>query len=332
VEETGVDYEQLPLEMVESRASADDRGARAALAASADRAGAHGVGEQAPELRAALVELEAARERRYYDAESDGAARGRYYEGIDQPGGAALYRELSELLGRTHEPRPAYKPARLVYPWVDLHPDRLLRSVYSGKSFTPEELIRADVAVDAARTERLQEFVRREFAVGPAELEAEFEALEAQLPFNCEHVVPQSWFGEREPMRGDLHHLFACEPRCNSFRGNLPYADFPEARDAVMSDCGRSTAAGFEPGGGKGPVARATLYFLLRYPGQVGDDARELQRERVALLLDWHRAEPVGEYERHRNAAIAELQGNRNPLIDHPDWSERIRFEASFER
>ena len=30
--------------------------------------------------------------------------------------------------------------------------------------------------------------------------------------FNCEHVVPQSWFDKKEPMRGDLHHLFACDP------------------------------------------------------------------------------------------------------------------------
>jgi endonuclease G len=81
---------------------------------------------------------------------------------------------------------------------------------------------------------------------------------------------------------------------------------------------------------GKGPVARATLYFLLRYPGQIGDEARELQRERVSLLLEWHGANPVAEYERHRNAAIAELQGNRNPLIDHSEWAERVDFEASF--
>jgi len=251
--------------------------------------------------------------------------------GVEQSEGEPLYRELSALLSGTHGPRPAYKPTRFVYPWVDLHPDLLLRSVYSGEQFTPEELIQADVAVEAARTARLQEFVGREFAVGPAELEAEFDALEAELPFNCEHVVPQSWFGKREPLRGDLHHLFACEPRCNSFRGNLPYTDFPETQDAARSDCGRSSAAGFEPGGGKGPVARATLYFLLRYPGEVGDEPRELQRERVALLLDWHGVEPVGDYERHRNAAIAELQGNRNPLIDHPDWAERIDFHHSFE-
>jgi endonuclease G, mitochondrial len=38
----------------------------------------------------------------------------------------------------------------------------------------------------------------------------------------------------------------------------------------------------------------------------------------------------VEEYERHRNAAIAELQGNRNPLIDHPQWATAITFAAGF--
>jgi endonuclease G len=31
-------------------------------------------------------------------------------------------------------------------------------------------------------------------------------------------------------------------------------------------------------------------------------------------------------YERHRNVAGAELQGNRNPMIDHPEWAERLDF------
>jgi endonuclease G, mitochondrial len=81
-----------------------------------------------------------------------------------------------------------------------------------------------------------------------------------------------------------------------------------------------------------GDPSPATLYFLLRYPGQIGDEARELQCERVSLLLDWQGANPVDEYVRHRNAAIAELQGNRNPLIDHPEWAGRVDFEASFGR
>ena len=40
-------------------------------------------------------------------------------------------------------------------------------------------------------------------------------------------------------MRGDLHHLFACEQKCNSFRRNTPYFEFKE--EAVMEDCCRSS-------------------------------------------------------------------------------------------
>ena len=46
------------------------------------------------------------------------------------------------------------------------------------------------------------------------------------------------------------------------------------------------------------------------------------------MSLQWHEAEPVTEYERHRNAAIFERQGNRNPLIDHPEWASRIDFSG----
>jgi endonuclease G, mitochondrial len=142
--------------------------------------------------------------------------------------------------------------------------------------------------------------------------------------------VPQSWFGKHEPMRGDLHHLFTCESGCNSFRGNFPYIDFPDAEEAIREACGHREANGFEPAAGKGPVARATLYFLLCYPSLVGDTAQELRAERLEMLLAWHRGDRVSDYERHRNFAIAELQGNRNPLIDHPDWAERIDFSAAW--
>ena len=122
-------------------------------------------------------------------------------------------------------------------------------------------------------------------------------------------------------MRGDLHHLFTCERKCNSFRGNAPYTDFPDYLEVVRESCGKKETDLFEPAAGKGAVARATFYFLLRYP-----ELRPYSDEAIATLLQWHEAEPVGEYERHRNAAIFERQGNRNPLIDHPEWAARIDF------
>ncbi|MGW2274164.1 endonuclease [Streptomyces yangpuensis] len=282
------------------------------------------------DLAAALVNLAAFSDRPYYDEAADRAARDVYYAGIHLGNPTSLRLALTEHLESTHERRPAYKPMRLLYPWVDLHPDEKLHGIYSGQGFTPQELMEADAAVEAARAGHWQEFMLRESAPGPEAVEAELDLLEASLPFNCEHVVPQSWFAKKEPMRGDLHHLFACESTCNSFRGNIPYFDFPDFDEAVRHDCGRRDPGKFEPSEGKGPVARATLYFLLRYPGRIGDEARELQRSGLEMLLTWHRDHPVDVYEQHRNAAIAEMQGNRNPLIDHPEWAGEIDFAGAW--
>jgi len=271
------------------------------------------------DLRAAVAEVAAARERPYYDADGDGAAAQTYYQavGLDR---------LAELLTQTHREQPRYKPSLELYPWVDLQPDGKLRSLCTAEIFEPEELIVADFEVLQKRATRLM----RATVVGaddPATLQSE---VEAELPFNCEHVVPQSWFAEDEPMRGDLHHLFACESRCNSFRGNTAFtefADFPSTdppggsggTDGVRGDCGKSQSGGFEPAHGKGPAARAAFYFRLRYPETI--TAEEMTDDRWEMLLAWHEQDPVTPWEQHRNAAIFDRQGNRNPFIDHPEWA-----------
>lgn len=282
------------------------------------------------ELQEALAELAESRTRPYYDAEQDRKSRDSYYADIKTNVSAkTLFNRLSELVRSTHRGRFNYKPSRHVYPWVDLHPDRNLRSIYSGRSFDPETLIRQDFLIAHERTVRIQELFLREGAITDERMAQELDLLEAALPYNCEHVVPQSWFNKREPMRGDLHHLFACESGCNSFRSNIPYYDFPDFEEAVRDACGKRIENDkFEPAAGKGAVARATLYFLLRYPGQVGDQIQELQAERLPILVNWHKANPPDEYELHRNAAVFEKQGNRNPLIDHPEWVEKISFEG----
>ncbi len=276
----------------------------------------------------ALTELEDAQTRAYLDEDQDAGDRASYYRDVpDDLPPAELFDQLSELLTQTHRRKLSYQPSKHVYPWVDLHegePRRNLKSIYSGKELDPRELIEEDFRIEQERS-RLLEILMRESVV-PLAKEAQLSLLEASLPFNCEHVVPQSWFNKREPMRGDLHHLFACEPGCNSFRGNTPYFDFPDFEEVVREACGKRDGNRFEPSFGKGPVARATLYFLLRYPGEINATAKEYTEDRVLILLDWHRSDPPGRYERHRNAAIFEKQGNRNPLIDFPDWADRIDF------
>lgn len=280
-----------------------------------------------PQLREALQELADARERPYHDADADAAAIAAYYAPIPAVAPPdALATALIDLLRTTHLRPVSYAPARQLYPWIDLHPDGRLRSIYSGQSFDPEEIIREDFRIETARLLRLQEFRAREQHLSDSQVALEEALLEAALPYNCEHVVPQSWFERREPMRGDLHHLFTCEMRCNSFRGNCPYISFAEPLEAVMDQCGRREGRDFEPLRGRGSVARAVLYFLLRYPGLVGDRPDEMPLDRIPTLISWHQDEPPDLYEQHRNAAIQARQGNRNPLIDWPEWAERIAF------
>lgn len=280
------------------------------------------------ELAEALAALSAAPTRTYYDAGVDKDAARQYYRSIQSDQSAqALFKQLSELVRTTHGTTLSYKPSRHVYPWVDLHPDLKLRSIYSGRSVDPEEFIREDFRIAQERAVRIRELMLHEAQLGIERLEEEIDLLEASLPYNCEHVVPQSWFNKKEPMRGDLHHLFACETGCNSYRSNIPYYDFPDFEEAIRDRCGKRQGDDkFEPSHGKGAVARATLYFLLRYPGQVGDRNRELQQDRLTILSKWHSEFPPDEYERHRNAAVFEKQGNRNPLIDHPAWVNTIDF------
>jgi endonuclease G len=269
-----------------------------------------------PEIEAALGTLAEAARRPYYDAAADQADQAAYYQGVSaELTPAQRFAALAELVRTTHTNPPGYRPVVELYPWVDLHPDLKLHAIYSGAVLEPARVILEDVRIQAERTARL-------VGTSPEAVDA----LEAELRFNCEHVVPQSWFAKAEPMRGDLHHLFACEPRCNSFRGNTPYFDFADFPDleVIRDQCGRREADRFEPQAGKGPVARATLYFLLRYPDRVQVD--ELPANRLAVLLDWHEQSPPGDYERHRNAAVFARQGNRNPLIDHPEWAATTDF------
>lgn len=242
----------------------------------------------------------------YYDAAADDAARSAYYAAVDLSAPPdRLAPALASLVSTSHTRRVDYAPSVALYPWVDLHPDGLVHHIYSGRAARPEDLVQQD-----AQTAQRRAAVR---AAGDA-----LDERDPRMLYNCEHVVPQSWFGKQEPMRGDLHHLFACEPDCNAWRGNTPYADLTGIRTPPPL-CGQKSDAGFEPLRGRGPVARATLYFLLRYPGLVGDQALEMNPEQVVpVLVRWHEADAVAEYEMHRNQAIQQTQGNRNPFVDHP--------------
>ena len=287
--------------------------------------------EDDAELQAALAAFREASNKPYYSKVKDEQNAAAYYSSLSNPqtvSKAAFYQQMSKLVRDTHANKFNYKPAVHLYPWIDLQPNLKIRSIYSALEFAPEVIIREDFLIEAERNQRAQELRLQEANLTEAQFAAELDELEAALPFNCEHVVPQSWFNKKEPMRGDLHHLFGCESDCNSFRSNIPYFDFADFDEAVREDCGKRDDAGtkFEPTAGKGAVARAVLYFLLRYPGEINKTIKEYTPDRLVTLLAWHKAFPVSRYERHRNAAIFDKQGNRNPLIDRPEWVDEIDF------
>lgn len=242
--------------------------------------------------------LEFSNNKLYYEEERDKEIKQAYYKNdFDRE-------DLQDLLEKTHENKLSYSPHRYVYPWVDLQENGKLKSIYSGKEMDPLAVIEEDIRILEDRRVNIT-------------------GLSDEVKLNCEHVVPQSWFEEREPMRGDLHHLFACDPTCNSRRGNSPYDDFPDYVPegltlGIAEGCGKADEGKFEPEFGKGIVARATFYFITRYPGVIDNNLVNLE-----LLLEWHQQFPVSLYEKHRNLAIYDLQGNRNPFIDYPENAEK---------
>jgi len=249
---------------------------------------------------AKAVYLEYSKNQTYYEEGRDEEIKQTYY-----PNPSLDRKSIHELLEKTHHNQLGYSPHRYVYPWVDLNENGKLKSIYSGKEMDPLAVIEEDIRI-------------LESAGG------DFTTLSDKVTLNCEHVVPQSWFDRKQPMRGDLHHLFACNPGCNSRRGNSPYDDFPDyVPEALILDieegCGKADEGKFEPEYGKGIVARATLYFIMRYPGIIDDKLVNLK-----VLLDWHQKFPVSLYEKHRNLAIYDLQGNRNPFIDFPEYAEKL--------
>ena len=283
-----------------------------------------------PALQQAIEALESTHGRVYYSEVKDNEAIAAYYPSLEGLSKDQRYDVLSELLGRTHTRTLSYKDARLnhLYPWIDRREDsnRQLRGIYSNKTFDALEVIRQEAAMERRRERALQERYAQE-SFEPVDEEF-LESLEAAHPYNCEHVVPQSWFNKRRQPKADLHHLFTCEWGCNSFRGNHAYFDFSE--EAFRENCGERENGKFDPKHGKGAVARATLYFLLRYPGDIADSNKEMPKERVKTLVDWAKNDKIDRWEKHRNAEIQKLQGNRNPLIDFPDLVTKIAFERGF--
>ncbi|MGP4041247.1 endonuclease I family protein [Gracilibacillus sp. D59] len=287
------------------------------------------------DLKATLLSLQYYKKKikdtkEYYDEEEDIRIVKDYYQQIDfnETDKTKLYKQLNQLISNTHENQLPYNSETRdhLYSTVDLRMNGTLKSIYSGKQKEPEQAIREDHAAAIKRKEEYDKLLKSN-PKNDDEWKKATAAIESENMYNCEHVVPQSWFDKDNPMRGDLHHLFTCEKDCNSSRSNYPYFDFvdysPEMEtETIRTHCGKYEEEKFEPESGKGEVARATLYFLLRYPGEVS----HYNNKDIKMLLNWHHDFKVSVYEKHRNKEIFLIQKNRNPLIDFPQYADNIDF------
>ena len=161
--------------------------------------------------------------------------------------------------------------------------------------------------------------------------------------YNREHSLPKSWWGGGKAAQySDAYHVVPTDCRVNNQRSNYAFGECEggtRLSNKARGKLGTSTFSGysgtvFEPDDEyKGDFARHYFYMITAYPnvdfstgngGAMFADAGKLTAYGLALLLKWHRLDPVSQKELKRNDAVSSFQKNRNPFIDYPCLVEYI--------
>ena len=188
--------------------------------------------------------------------------------------------------------------------------------------------------------------------------------------YNREHSIPKSWFGGSTSGPGcDIFHLVPTDGKVNGVRSNYAFGEVSSASytydgakkgsaksitiiggNTIAGNTGASVSCSgtvFEPRDEyKGDFARGYMGSLLKWAGDKSFTTGEgskiftttfssgsfgLTQYGVALLMKWHRQDPVSQKEIDRNNGIQQTQGNRNPFIDYPYLAEYIWGEKAGE-
>ncbi len=165
--------------------------------------------------------------------------------------------------------------------------------------------------------------------------------------YTREHRMAKSWYNftgvnasaqQDLPEGTDYHSLALVQGEVNTSRSNHPfgnvvnstydYLDFQLGYDAASN----GTIVAEPRDDRKGDVARANLYIMLAYNGKFGENwgldnlISDANKQDIQVLLDWHNADLPDDFERTRHEYVAEIQNNRNPLIDFPELVDCIDF------
>lgn len=153
------------------------------------------------------------------------------------------------------------------------------------------------------------------------------------LGMNTEHAYPQSKGAGDGNARSDMHHLFPARIPVNEARGDVPYAEIPDAQTqkwfrgtqvlnsipTIDKDAWSELRTGisFEPREFvKGDIARAVFYFYTMYRAQANAaDPNFFQSQRLTLC-QWQAQDPADSAELVKTWRIAPYQdGKPNPFV-----------------
>ena len=187
--------------------------------------------------------------------------------------------------------------------------------------------------------------------------------------YNREHSIPKSWFGGSESGPGcDIFQVVPTDGYVNNRRSNYAFGEVSSASytydgaklgsaknititggNTIAGNTGASVSCSgtvFEPRDEyKGDFARGYFGTMIKWAGDYQEfttgngsmifsssystGAFGLTKYGVALLMKWHRQDPVSQKEIDRNNGIQQTQGNRNPFIDYPYLAEYIWGEKA---
>ncbi len=248
-----------------------------------------------------------------------------YYASITATGGNELLGQLHDLITTTHTYYTSYDDCK-----------------------NPEYVKRTDPGPNG----QLMEFYAQ------AELSATWE-FGASGTWNREHVWCKSlsnnlWNKTNSGCGSDLLHIRPTESSLNSGRDNDRYGNVSGGTEIwYVNKSGVKVALGgyekgtvFEPiDTVKGDVARIVMYVYTHYNtykniyGTTNGSgsasffgtlnftkiiAATSESAAIETLLEWHNSDPVDGLELARNEAAQDIQGNRNPFVDHPEYAEAI--------
>ena len=255
---------------------------------------------------------------------ADAATVQAYYSPITADSGTQLLGQLHDLMVSTHETYTSYTDCK-----------------------TPDKVMKTDPGT-ASNTVR--DFYTQE------DISSTWNG-NAAGTWNREHVWCQSLSNGLWGENGggsDMHHLRPSEVRLNGTRGNHTFGEVGGASGGTAAyykdTSGKDKYIGgyisgdtFEPmEWARGDVARIVMYVYMHYNSakNVGGSSSDRgyfgnltftkimtpnnEADAIKLLLKWNKEDPVNEIETTRNEAVYELQGNRNPFIDHPEYADAI--------